>query len=106
MKPFRQAEVVESVQAVGAAHRRKARGQKSAAQNIRRRFANPLQAGLPAAVIERQHQQDASMAGAKSEAGPVGARIAGYGLSPATRRETYRQTKCERQQSNRPHFLP
>ena len=58
LKPFRQAQVVQRIQPVCAAHRRKSRRSKAAAQNLRRRFANPLQARLAAAVVKRKHQQN------------------------------------------------
>jgi hypothetical protein len=51
-------EMVEGVETVRAAHRREAGRGKAIAQNLRRSLANPLQAGLAAAVVKRQHQQN------------------------------------------------
>ena len=58
LKTLRQSKMVQRIQPVFAAHRRKPRRSKTAAQNLRRRFANPLQARLSAMVVERKHQQN------------------------------------------------
>ena len=61
VKALRQPQVVQSIHAVRAAHGGKARRSQTAAQNLRRGLANPLQAGLAGAVVKGQHQQDAAV---------------------------------------------
>ena len=63
LKPLRQSQVVQRIHAVRAACRLESRRSKAHAQNLRRRFAHPLQARLPRAIVKGQHQQHASAAG-------------------------------------------
>ena len=62
VKTLRQPEVIQGVHAVRAAHGGEARRSKAAADNLRRGLANPLQAGLPGAVVKGQNQHDAAAA--------------------------------------------
>ena len=60
MKALRQPQVIEGVQAIGAAHGSKARRGQAAGENLCGGFAYPLQAGLPGAIVKGQHKQDAA----------------------------------------------
>ena len=57
------AEVVEGIEAIGAAHRREAGRGKAAAQERRGGFANPFEARLAGAVVEGENQENAVFAG-------------------------------------------
>jgi len=60
MEALRQAQMIEGVEAVGAAHGAEAGRGQAAAEHFSRGLAHPLQAGLAGAVVEGQHEQDAA----------------------------------------------
>jgi len=59
LKSLRQSQVIQRVHAIGPACRLESRRSKTRAQHFCRRFANPLEARLPGAIVEGQNQQDA-----------------------------------------------
>ena len=59
MKALRQPQMIEGVDAVGAAHGSKTGRGQAAGEDLRRGLAHPLQAGLARAVVKAQHQQNA-----------------------------------------------
>ena len=71
LEVLRQAEMVESIHAVGAAHGLKTGRGEEAAEELGRGFANPLEAGLAGTVVERKHEQDAAAIGGGTGRGGV-----------------------------------
>jgi hypothetical protein len=66
LKSLWQAEVIESVHAIGTAHWREAYRAKSTAEQFSGGLANPLQTQLAGAVVEWENQQNAPAIGCGS----------------------------------------
>ena len=73
MKALRQPQMVQRIAPVRAAHRRETGRGQTAAQNLCRGLSNPLQAGLPGAVVKGQHQQNAAARGGAALLGRLSA---------------------------------
>jgi hypothetical protein len=78
MKTLRQPQMIQRVSTVLATHGRKTRRRKPAAQDLRRRLANPIEAGLPGAVVKREHQQNPALPRGGAICSPIRADLSGY----------------------------
>ena len=88
----RKSQMIKRIQPVGPAQRRKSRGRESAAENLSRRLANPLKAGLAGVVVERKHQQN-------SPAARRGICRLGIGLETRAKRWDHQQRKRNQPQN-------
>ncbi len=103
MKPLRQSQVVQRIHAVGAAGRLESSRSEAHAQNLRRRFAHPLQARLPGAIVKGQHQQHASAAG-RPCLRAAARRSARLSLRHSRQHTQHRQQRARHHWSHPPHL--
>ena len=86
LEPGWEAEMVESINAVGAAEGGESGGGEPAAQDLGCSFADPFKARLAAVVVEGEHEKDAAAPGA-------GVSGQGIGLKSRTMRWNHEQRK-------------